>query len=142
MNQKTKNELISKAKEAREKAYVPYSGFPIGAAVLTTGGKIFTGSNIENAAYGLTNCAERTAIFKAISEGYKKFEAILIITDTDKPVTPCGSCRQVFTEFGDDIEVISTNYKGDELSYTSGELLPGAFDKDQMEGKGVNKNEI
>lgn len=133
MDQKTENKLRNKAKEAWNNAYTPYSDFPVGVALLTTEGKIFTGCNIENAAFGLTNCAERTAIFKAVSEGYRKFQALLLITDTEDPVFPCGSCRQVIMEFGGDLEVILTNFKGDKMRMTGNELLPGAFSKGDME---------
>lgn len=86
-------ELIQKAKEAKEQAYAPYSGFHVGAALLCKDGTIFTGCNIENSAYGPTNCAERTAIFKAVSEGFREFEAIAIISDSKQPTAPCGVCR-------------------------------------------------
>jgi cytidine deaminase len=133
VNNKTKKELIKRATEAREKAYVPYSEFPLGAALLTEDGEIFTGSNIENATYGLTNCAERTAIFKSVSEGYNNIEAVLIVSDTDKPVTPCGSCRQVISEFGGQIEVIMVTLDGKEISRQINELLPGPFKQEDME---------
>ena len=90
-----KNRLIQEAIEARKQAYTPYSQFKVGAAVLTADGNVFRGCNIENASYGLTNCAERTAIFKAISEGEPKVKAIAIVADTEGPVSPCGACRQV-----------------------------------------------
>ncbi len=122
-------ELIGKAKEARENSYSPYSGFSIGAAILTIDGQVFTGTNIENASYGLTNCAERTAIFKAVSEGYRDFKALAIIADTDRPVAPCGACRQVIVEFGGGIKVLMVNLKGDILELTSEQLLPGAFNR-------------
>jgi len=124
--------LIDLAIEARSKSYSPYSGFPIGAALLTIDGQIFTGSNVENASYGLTNCAERTAIFKAVSEGYRKYEAIAVVADTERPVPPCGSCRQVIQEFGNNIIVIMANLKGEYLEYTVSDLLPGAFDRKDM----------
>ncbi len=133
MNRELKKKLITAAKKARKNAYVPYSNFPIGAAVLTVENKIFSGCNIENAAYGLTNCAERTAIYKAISEGYCKFKALVVIANTEKPVTPCGSCRQVLSEFGDDIKVIMVNTNGDEEIKSSGELLPFSFGKEDIE---------
>ncbi len=124
--------LIDIATEARDKSYSPYSGFPIGAALLTNDGEVFTGTNVENASYGLTNCAERTAIFKAVSEGYREYEAIAIVADTERPVPPCGSCRQVLQEFGNDIIVIMANLKGEHLQYTISDLLPGAFDRKDM----------
>lgn len=124
--------LINIATVARDKSYSPYSSFPIGAALLTNDGEVFTGTNVENASYGLTNCAERTAIFKAVSEGYREYEAIAIVADTERPIPPCGSCRQVLQEFGNDIIVIMANLKGEHLQYTVSDLLPGAFDRKDM----------
>lgn len=123
----TEAELIAAAKAAREKAYVPYSHFPVGAALLTSDGKLYTGCNIENASFGLTNCAERTAVFKMVSDGHHEFVEIAIVADTDGPVSPCGACRQVLTEFGPNAKVYLTNLKGDVLRTTAGELLPGFF---------------
>ncbi len=133
MDKQLKEKMIKKAKEAWNNAYAPYSSFPVGVALLTTEGKIFTGCNIENAAFGLTNCAERTAIFKAVSEGYRDFQALLLITDTDDPVFPCGSCRQVIREFEGKMEIILINFKGDEIEVNSDQLLPGAFGKGDLE---------
>ncbi len=126
------NKLIDVAIKARSQSYSPYSGFAIGAALLTVDGQVFTGTNVENAAYGLTNCAERTAVFKAVSEGYREYEAIAIVADTERPVPPCGSCRQVLQEFGNDIIVIMANLKGENIQYTVSDLLPGAFDRKDM----------
>ena len=121
-------ELIELARRAREKAYVPYSGFPVGAALVAEDGTVFTGCNIENASYGLALCAERTAIFKMASEGYHAISAIAVIAETDGPVSPCGACRQVMAEFaGNGVRVILTNLKGDVQVTTVGDLLPGAF---------------
>ena len=121
-------ELIQKAQEAKEKAYVPYSGFHVGAALLCKDGTIFTGCNIENSAYGPTNCAERTAIFKAVSEGYREFKAIAIISDSKELTSPCGVCRQVMAEFCEpDFEVIMLSCDGRYGSATLEELLPYAF---------------
>lgn len=128
----TEAELIAAAKAAREKAYVPYSRFPVGAAVLTEDGKLYTGCNIENASFGLANCGERTAIFKMVSEGHRAFKAIAIVADTDGPVSPCGACRQVMTEFGPDAVVYLTNLKGDVQRTTVAELLPGFFRSGDM----------
>ncbi|HLO04276.1 MAG TPA: cytidine deaminase [Symbiobacteriaceae bacterium] len=128
----TEAELIAAAKAAREKAYVPYSHFPVGAALLTADGHLFTGCNVENASFGLTNCAERTAVFKMVSEGYQKITAIAIVGDTDGPVSPCGACRQVLSEFGSDATVYLTNLKGDVHRTTVGELLPGFFRSDDL----------
>ncbi|WP_139313850.1 cytidine deaminase [Alkalihalobacterium alkalinitrilicum] len=128
-----KIKLMDEAKSAREKAYVPYSKFPVGAALLSKEGSVYKGCNIENASYGLTNCAERTAIFKAVSEGIHDFTAIAVVADTDRPVPPCGACRQVLTEFcRAEMPVYLTNLKGDVQEITVGELLPGAFTAGDM----------
>jgi cytidine deaminase len=120
--------LVEKAIEAREKAYVPYSKFKVGAALLTENDQIFLGCNVENASYGLTNCAERTAIFKAVSEGEKKIKAIAVVGDTEGPISPCGACRQVIAEFCDkDTKIILANLKGDIAETTIHEILPGYF---------------
>lgn len=114
-------------------AYVPYSNFPVGAAILTKEGQVFTGCNIENASYPLTNCAERTAIFKAVSEGNREFDKIVITANTAGPVSPCGACRQVMAEFcAPDMPVILTNTKGAVSETTVSELLPGAFTEKDM----------
>ena len=129
-------ELIKAAQAAREYAYVPYSNFKVGAAVLTKTGKIVTGCNVENASYGLCNCAERTAIFKAVSEGEQELVAIAIVADTIKPVAPCGACRQVIAEFGID-KIIMCNIKGEEHIVTLEELLPFSFGKKQLLGESI-----
>ena len=131
MNEKYKK-LIGEAEQARKKAYTPYSKFKVGAAILTSEGRIFSGCNIENASFGLTICAERVAVFKAISEGFKKFEAIAIIADTLRPCYPCGACRQVILEFGEDITLIMANLKGDIKINKIKELLPEAFNKNDL----------
>lgn len=121
-------QLIEAAMVARTKAYVPYSQFAVGAAILTHTGKMVTGCNIENASFGLTNCAERTAIFKAVSAGEQNFHALAVVADTDGPVQPCGACRQVMAEFGPpDLPVYLCNLQGDTLETTIAELLPFAF---------------
>ena len=127
-------ENLSKIANAMlEKAYVPYSKFPVGAALVTKEGKIYTGCNIENASYPLTNCAERTAIFKAVSEGDKDFQTIIVTADTEGPVSPCGACRQVLVEFCEpEMPVLLTNKKGDIKETTVSELLPGAFREKDM----------
>jgi cytidine deaminase len=119
---------IEAAKAARELAHAPFSNFKVGAALHTRSGKVFTGCNVENASYGLTICAERTAIVKAISEGEKEFDAITVVTDTDKLTPPCGACRQFIWEFCGDIPVIMANLKGEVRRDRSGALLPYAFD--------------
>ena len=131
MTTEKQEELIKKAAEARENAYTPYSNFKVGAAVLTADGEIYTGCNIENSAYSVTNCAERTAIFKAISEAHRDFESIAVVVDEPKPATPCGSCRQVISEFGTDIEIIMANLDGDVIIKNIDELLWGAFKLDE-----------
>lgn len=127
-------QLIEQSKIARENAYVPYSKFQVGAALLTEDGEVYQGCNIENASFGMTNCAERTAFFKAVSEGKKKFAAIAIIADTPGPVSPCGACRQVMAEFcSKTMPVYLTNLNGDIQQTTVGDLLPGAFTSEDME---------
>jgi len=124
-------DLIIKAMEAREKAYVPYSLFAVGAALLARSGCVYTGCNVENASYGLSICAERTAVFKAVSEGERDFEAIAVVTE--KGVTPCGACRQVLLEFGEDIQVIVADGAGEYRVFTLQELLPQAFTPKHLE---------
>ena len=119
--------LIKRAKEAAENAYCPYSRFPVGAAVLTEEGEIFSGCNVENASFGLTICAERVAIFNAVQQGKTKITAVVIYTPTETPQTSCGSCRQVISEFSDNASVISICNGPDQLEYTAQELLPGGF---------------
>ncbi|KAB2338556.1 cytidine deaminase [Cytobacillus depressus] len=125
--------LIEEAKVAREKAYVPYSKFKVGAALLTKDGKVYHGCNIENAAYSMCNCAERTAIFKAYSEGVRNFTAMAVVADTERPCSPCGACRQVIAELcPKDMQVILTNLKGDIQEISIEQLLPGAFSPEDL----------
>jgi cytidine deaminase len=126
--------LYEKAKEAMNKSYSPYSKFKVGAALITKSGKIYTGTNIENASYGLSMCAERTAIFKAVSEGEKDFETLVVIADTDGPVSPCGACRQVIAEFGVD-EIVLTNLKKDFKIMSVEDLLPYGFSGEELDDK-------
>ncbi|KRD99823.1 cytidine deaminase [Priestia megaterium] len=127
-------QLIDEAIAASKQAHVPYSHFHVGAALLTTDGKIYRGCNIENASYGLTNCAERTAIFKAVSEGDKQFSAIAVVGDTDGPISPCGACRQVLAEFCDDhTQIILANLKGDFVITNINEILPGYFSSKDLQ---------
>lgn len=126
MNQDS--ELIEAAKQVRELAYTPYSNFRVGAAVRTKSGKIFTGCNIESAAYSGTVCAERVAIWKAISEGEKDFESLAVVADTPELTPPCGVCRQIIWEFCGDVPVTFANLKGDVETVSMKELLPRAFD--------------
>lgn len=123
------DELIELARRVRERAYAPYSKFKVGAALLADDGRIFTGCNVENASYGLTICAERAAIFKAVSEGARRFVSIAVVADTDDPVSPCGACRQVLWEFAGDLRVVKANLKGKKDTHLMSELLPHAFDK-------------
>ncbi|WP_449458820.1 cytidine deaminase [Streptococcus suis] len=121
-------DLIELAVKNSQKAYVPYSKFPVSAVLVAKTGEIFTGVNIENASFGLTNCAERTAIFKAISEGVKDFSEIIIYGETEKPISPCGACRQVMAEFFDkDIKVTLVAKDKSTVEMTVGELLPYSF---------------
>ncbi|MGE6828889.1 cytidine deaminase [Priestia megaterium] len=128
-----KTGLIDEAKKAREMAYVPYSKFKVGAALLTKDGKVYRSCNIENAAYSMCNCAERTALFKAYSEGDKEYAALAVVADTDRPVSPCGACRQVISELcPKEMKVILTNLKNDIQELTVEELLPGAFSSEDL----------
>lgn len=125
--------LIALALEARENAYVPYSKYRVGAAVMSKSGKIYTGANIENASYGLTNCAERTALFKAVSEGEREFTAMAVAVDGEIYASPCGACRQVIREFIDDsAEIYLVNAAGDGVKTTITALLPSAFTSENM----------
>jgi len=118
--------LIEKAKLAAQNAYAPYSGFKVGAALLTKAGKIFTGCNVENSSYGLTNCAERTAIFKAVSEGETQYEHMVIYVNSDKLFTPCGACRQVISEFSQDLPITVVS-RTETMKTDMKELLPFSF---------------
>jgi len=126
-------ELLAKAWEAREKAYVPYSHFPVGAALETKSGKIYTGCNVENASYGLTICAERVVLYKAISEGEQEFTALAVVADTPTPCSPCGACRQVLCEFTKEMPVIMANLQGQILVKTVDELIPISFCRDNWQ---------
>lgn len=119
--------LIQQALEARKYSYSPYSKFAVGAALETATGEIILGANVENASYGLTICAERVALVKAVSQGIKKFKRLAVVADTPGPVAPCGACRQMLNEFAPDLEIILTNVKGDAETVFLNELLPKAF---------------
>lgn len=121
--------LIGMARAAREHSHAPFSNFRVGAAVRSKSGRIFSGCNIENATFGLTLCAERVAIFKAISEGERGFDAVAVVADTDTLTPPCGACRQVLWEFCGDAEVILANLKGKVERHRMAELLPKPFDQ-------------
>src|ERR1700761_2158642 len=118
--------LVALARSVREKAYAPYSHFPVGAAIRTRSGRVFCGCNVENLSFGLTICAERNAVFAAVAAGEKEFEAVAIVADSKEPVTPCGACRQVLAEFGLDLEVCSSNLEGETYTASLRELLPRA----------------
>lgn len=118
--------LCRLAIEAMKNAYVPYSHYPVGAALLTKKGNIYIGVNVENASYGMTNCAERSAVFNAVSHGEREFVAIAVATEGKDPGSPCGSCRQVMWEFGD-FDVIITNTEGSVKRFKVSELLPEGF---------------
>ena len=131
----TKEELVFKAIEARDLAYVPYSKFAVGAALLTTSGEIYQGCNIENASFGLCMCAERNAIYNAYCHGISQddIEALAIVADTDGPVSPCGACRQVISElFPKDAPIYLANLNGDIKETNAEELLPYAFESSDL----------
>ncbi len=132
MNNRTIELLVTSARKAREFAYAPYSGFSVGAAVLTAQGKVYTGCNIESASSGATCCAERTAVFKAVSEGDTEIVAVCCIADTNEPVAPCGICRQVIMEWGAQIEVVMANLKGETRVIKIEDLLPLVFTRDDL----------
>ena len=124
--------LTAAAKLARENAHAAYSNFRVGAALRAISGRIFSGCNVENSTYGLTICAERVALFKAISEGERGFEAIAVVTDTDSLTPPCGACRQLIWEFCGDVPVILANFKGKSEILRMRELFPRPFDSTHL----------
>jgi len=124
--------LQKAARAVAKKSYSPYSNFPVGAAVLAGSGKIFTGTNIENASYGLCNCAERTAIFSAVAAGERKLRCVVVYTPTETATTPCGACRQVINEFGPEARVISICDSADQIETSLSALLPGAFGPENL----------
>jgi len=121
-------DLLEAAVQARENAHAPFSKFKVGAAIEDESGRIFTGCNVENATYGLTVCAERVAVFKAISEGVRKFRRIAVAADTDNLTPPCGACRQILWEFCGDVEILMVNPRGKTETYRLKELFPKPFD--------------
>lgn len=128
--------MFEEAKKAREKAYAPYSKFKVGAALRTKDGKVYHGCNIENAAYSMCNCAERTALFSAYANGDREYDLLVVVADTNRPVPPCGACRQVISELcHPDMTVLLTNLKGDVEEMTVKELLPGAFSPEDLTKK-------
>lgn len=128
----TERELLDYAKEGMERAYAPYSGFQVGAALLAKSGKVYVGCNVENASFGATNCAERTAIFKAVSEGECEFESIAVVCSEGRKAYPCGICLQVMSEFFPNGTVILEDETGI-FTYQVNELLPGAFRLDRRQ---------
>jgi cytidine deaminase len=118
--------LVALARSVREKAYAPYSHFPVGAAIRTRSGRVYCGCNVENLSFGLTICAERAAVFAAVAAGEKEFEAIAVVADSVQPVTPCGACRQVLAEFSSNLQICSENLQGQRYETTIAELLPRA----------------
>jgi cytidine deaminase len=127
LDEKVRQRLIDTARRAREGAYAPYSNFPVGAAILTLTGELFSGCNIENASFGATICAERMAIFQAVNAGQRGFKALAVIADTPEPVAPCGLCRQVLAEFSPDCLVVMANLAGQWRLVDLNELLPFSF---------------
>ena len=121
--------LFAAARAAFDRALADYSQFKVGAALEMSDGQIVSGCNIENASYGLTMCAERVAMFKALSDGQRSFRRILILTNTAAPTPPCGACRQILWEFGGDLEILLANLTGVTATYQLGDLLPVAFDR-------------
>jgi len=126
--------LVTQARAARERAYCPYSGFAVGAAVLTASGRVFPGCNVENAAYSATICAERAALISAYAAGEREISALAAIADTPAPVSPCGACRQVIHELAPQCTVALANLRGDVLLTTPQELLPGGFTGEMLPG--------
>ena len=125
----TREELKAKAVSMLEMSYCPYSHFPVGAALECEDGTVYTGCNIENAGYSATVCAERTAVFKAVSEGHRRFKRIVVAGRSDSPCVPCGECRQVLSEFAPELEVICLDKDGNELPLSLSDLLPHSFNK-------------
>ena len=125
----TREELKSAAVSMLERSYCPYSHFPVGAALECEDGTVYTGCNIENAGYSSTVCAERTAVFKAVSEGHRRFKRIVVAGRSDSPCVPCGECRQVLSEFAPELEVICLDKDGNELTLSLADLLPHSFNK-------------
>jgi cytidine deaminase len=123
------SDLVRLAREARQRAHAPFSKFKVGAALRTRTGEIVTGCNVENASYGLTLCAERVAVFKAVSEGLREFDAIAVVADAPRPTAPCGACRQILWEFCGDIAVHIVDLSGRRRTVRMAELMPLPFDR-------------
>ncbi len=134
MSEEKFNPLIEAAKKAREQSVAPFSGFFVGAAVKTDSGKVYTGCNIESASYGLTVCAERVAIWKALSEGERNFTELAVVADTETLTPPCGTCRQIIWEFARNATIVFANLNGQSETFHMAELLPRAFDARFLRG--------
>jgi cytidine deaminase len=128
-----RDELLAAARAARQSAYAPYSRFAVGAAIVAEDGRTFTGANIENASYGLSMCAERTAAFHAAAEGVRRFAAVAVVASNDEPTWPCGACRQVLWEFGPEMVVVSEGLGGRSEERRLADLLPSAFGPNDLE---------
>jgi cytidine deaminase len=128
LNEQNREDLVVAARRAREMSVAPFSNFHVGAAVETEDGKIYIGCNIESASYGLTVCAERVAIWKALSEGERHFKSLAIVADTETLTPPCGTCRQIIWEFARDATIVLANLRGESETMNVRELLPRAFD--------------
>ena len=121
--------LLTAARDARTRALAPYSGFPVGAALLASDGRVFTGCNVENASYGLTMCAERVALFKALSEGAREFDGLVVVADSMTPTSPCGACRQLLWEYCGDIDIVLANLTAIVATHRLRDLFPLPFDR-------------
>lgn len=130
----TPDPLVEAARQARERAFAPYSGFRVGAALEAADGRIVAGCNVESASYGLTVCAERVALVKAVSDGITSFRRVAVVTDADDLTPPCGACRQLLWEFAPDAEVILANLRGQTAVYRVADLLPHGFDAANLRG--------
>ncbi len=130
----TPDPLIEAARQARERAFAPYSGFRVGAALEAADGRVVAGCNVESASYGLTICAERVALVKAVSDGITSFRRVAVVTDADDLTPPCGACRQLLWEFAPDAEVVLANLRGKVAVYRVADLLPHGFDARQLRG--------
>ena len=128
----TQRRLLQRARQARKKAFAPFSRFKVGAAVEAPGGRIYTGANVENASYGLTLCAERVAIFYAVAQGERRFKRVAVVADSEKLTGPCGACRQIIWEFCGDAEIILGNLKGKTAVHRMRRLFPFPFDKSYL----------
>lgn len=133
MTEQEIRELVAAATLARTKAYVPYSGYAVGAALQTANGRTFTGCNVENASYGLGVCAERNAVFQAVAHGEREIQVVAVVTENG--VTPCGACRQVLAEFGPEMTVIVADVAGNQRIYALSELLPDAFGPQHLQNR-------